>query len=237
MKKQIFGSSGDAQSVNFREIRVGAISPNTLYRISHPIPGDRQEPLIALLAAEHRIAAVINLSDNPAEVKRKAFFAPWYKRLFINNQIIALGMDFGVTGKNFNWKLKKALQFIIKTDGPWLIHCHAGIDRTGFVSMVLEALMGATIDDITHDYLLSLNSIFESSMFIHSNKTDSMVFLQLLSIMGDPLMGGSLPISDQTLRGIAEHYVQDKIELSGEEVDLLRAKLSNGNFTGKPQGE
>jgi hypothetical protein len=31
--------------------------------------------------------------------------------------------------------------------------------------------------------------------------------------------------------------VQDKIGLSGEEVDLLRAKLSNGNLTGKPQGE
>jgi protein tyrosine/serine phosphatase len=232
MKKKIFGVSDDAQSVNFREIRVGAISPNTLYRSSHPIPGDRQESLIALLAAKYRIAAVINLSDSPFEVKRKAFFAPWYKRLFINNQIIALGMDFDIIGKSFNRKLKNALQFIIKTSGPWLIHCHAGIDRTGFVSMVLEALMGATIDDITHDYLLSFNSIFESSMFIHSNKADSMVVIQLLSTMD-----GSLSISDQTLQGMAEHYLKDKIGLSIEEIDLLRAKLSNGNFTGKPQGE
>jgi protein tyrosine/serine phosphatase len=221
VKKKIFGVSDDAQSVNFREIRVGAISPNTLYRSSHPIQEGRQDPLIALLAAEHRIATVINLSDSPSEVKRKAFFAPWYNRLFINNQIIALGMDFSVTGKSFNRKLKNALQFIIKTSGPWLIHCHAGIDRTGFVSMVLEALMGATIDNITDDYLMSFNSIFESSVYNHSNKADSMVVMELLSIMG-----GSLPISDQTLQGMAEHYLKDKIGLSGEEVDLLRAKLS-----------
>jgi hypothetical protein len=232
MKKKNFDVSDDAQSVNFREIRTGAISPNTLYRSSHPIQGNRQEPLIALLAAKYRIAAVINLSDSPSEVKRKAFFAPWYNRLFLNNRIIALGMDFGITGKGFNQKLKKALQFIIKTDGPYLIHCHAGIDRTGFVSMVLEALMGATIDDITDDYLLSFNSIFESSMYNRSNKADMMVVIQLLSIMG-----GSLPISDQTLQSMTERYLQDKIGLPGEMVDLLKTKLSSSNLAGKPQGE
>jgi hypothetical protein len=185
-----------------------------------------------LLAAKHRITSVINLSDSPSELKRKAFFAPWYNRLFMNNRIIALGMDFRVTSNTYNQKLKEALQFMIKTGGPWLIHCHAGVDRTGFVSMVLEALMGATIDDITDDYLMSFNSMFESSMFSHANKADSMVVMQLLSIMG-----GSLPISDQTLQGIAEHYLRDKIGLSGEEVDLLKAKLSNGNLIGKPQGQ
>jgi protein tyrosine/serine phosphatase len=119
-------------------------------------------------------------------------------------------MDFSVTSNNFHKKLKKALQFIIKTDGPWLIHCHVGIDRTGFVSMVLEALMGAAIDEIADDYLISFSGIFEPN-----------VVIRLLSAMGGPLA-----ISSQNLQGIAEHYLRDKIGLSGEEVDLAKAKLN-----------
>jgi hypothetical protein len=75
--------SDDVQSVNFREIRVENIAPNTLYRSSHPIQDNRQEPIISILAAKYRIAAVINLSDTFYGVKRKAFFAPWYNRLFL----------------------------------------------------------------------------------------------------------------------------------------------------------
>jgi protein tyrosine/serine phosphatase len=221
MKNKSINISDNAQSVNFREIRVGNIAPNVLYRSSHPIQANRQEPIISILAARHRIAAVINLSDTNSEVKWKALFAPWYNRLFTNNRIIALGMDFSVTSTSYHQKLKKALRFIIKIDGPWLIHCHAGIDRTGFVSMVLEAFMGATIDEITDDYLMSFNSIFESSMHDHSNKADSLAVMQLLSVMG-----GSLAINNQNLQGIAEHYLRDKIGLSGEEVDLLKIRLS-----------
>ena len=71
-------------------------------------------------------------------------------------------MDFSQTSEYFQKKLKRGLQFIINTEGPWLIHCHAGVDRTGFVSIVLEALMGATLDEIINDYLQSFNSMYNS---------------------------------------------------------------------------
>jgi protein tyrosine/serine phosphatase len=222
----IFLSNG-AKSVNFREIRCGKIAPKTVFRASHPVQGDKQEPVIALLAARNRIAAVINLSDTVSGLKRKAFFAPWYNRLFLNGKIIALGMDFSVTSGSYNQKLKKALQFIIKTEGPWLIHCHAGIDRTGFVSMVIEALMGATIDEISADYLKSFNSIYESSIYNYSNKSDSLVVMRLLSVMS-----GSLTLSSQNLQGIAEHYLKNKIGLSNEEISALKMKLSKNNEAG-----
>jgi protein tyrosine/serine phosphatase len=221
MNKKGINISDAAQSVNFREICVGNIAPDTLYRSSHPIQDNRQKMVISMLAAKYHIAAVINLSDTFYEVKRTAVFAPWYNSLFTNNRIIALGMDFSVTGYNFHRKLKKALQFIITTDGPWLIHCHAGVDRTGFFSMVLEALMGATINEIADDYLLSFSSIFEPN-----------VVMRLLSVMGGPLV-----ISNQNLQSIAGQYLRDKIGLSGEEVDLLKKKLANKKDIKKPQDE
>ena len=215
----------DADVVNFREISMGNIAPNTLYRSSHPIEDDKQEPAISMLASKARIAAIINLSDSTHEIKRKAFFAPWYNKLLQNNRVIALGMDFNQTNEKFQKKLKKGLQFIINTEGPWLIHCHAGVDRTGFVSIVLESLMGATLDDIINDYLQSFNSIFDSDIYGRVNKGDSHVVMQILSAMGD-----YLPINDQNLQAIAEYYLLTAVKLSAAEIELLKRKLAGINL-------
>ena len=208
-----------ARAVNFREIRMGNIAPYMLYRSSHPIKDNKQEPVISMLAGKTRIATVINLSDTMSEIYKKAFFAPWYNRLLMSNSVIAVGMDFSHTSPRFQQKLKEALQFIIRTEGPWLIHCHAGIDRTGFVSMVLEALMGATLDEIINDYLLSFNSIFESSIY-STQKADALVAMQLLSVMG-----GSHVITDQNLQPIAENYLRNTIKLSADELTALKSKF------------
>ena len=59
MKKSgVLVSSDDAHAVNFREIRMGKIAPNTLYRSSHQIKNMEQEKVISMLAANAKIAAV-----------------------------------------------------------------------------------------------------------------------------------------------------------------------------------
>lgn len=207
------------QSVNFREIVMGNIAPNTLYRSSHPIKDNKQDKSISLLASNARIAAIINLHDTTSGIIGKSMYAPWYNKLFSNGKVIALGMDFSFTSKSFKRKLKEALQFMIRTEGPWLIHCHAGVDRTGFVSMVLESFMGASLDEVINDYLYSFNSIFESSIY-STQKEDANTAMQILSVMSD-----SQIINAQNLQHIAEIYLRNKVGLSAEEVELLRDKL------------
>ena len=220
MNKSIITGNG-AQAVNFREIRMGKIAPNTLYRSSHPIKDLKQEKIISMLASNAKIAAILNLCDTKSGLTGKVIFAPWYNRLLKNNRVIALGMDFSVTGENFRKKFKKALRFIINTEGPWLIHCHAGVDRTGFVCMVLESFMGAALGDVINDYLESFNSIFESSIYDDEQKADSRVAMQILSVMGN-----SQAINEQNLQNIAEAYLRSTIKLSAEDVELLRMKLA-----------
>jgi len=224
MKKNGIIIPGGAETVNFREIRMGNIAPNTLYRSSHPIKDNEQEEIISLLAAQNNIKTIINLSDTHSEIKLKSIFAPWYDKLLKNNSVVALGMDFNNNSESFSKKLKKGLQFIINTEGPWLIHCHAGVDRTGFVSIVLETLMGAKLDDIIKDYLESFNSGFNSSIYGNVNKEDSTVVLQLISAMGN-----YMPVNDQNLQAIAEYYLLKTVKLSTVEIGLLKSKLS-----GKP---
>jgi protein tyrosine/serine phosphatase len=214
--------SSDAQAVNFREIRMGGIAPNTLYRSSHPIKDNCQEKSIALLSANAGIAAVLNLHDTHSGILKKAPIAPWYNDLLKNNRVIALDMDFKYYSDDFRKKLKKGLRFIIKTEPPWLIHCHAGVDRTGFVSMVLEAFIGATVKEIIDDYLFSFNSVFDSDIYGEVNKTDSKVAMHLLSAISN-----SETIDDQNIERIAENYLRNVIKLSEEEVGVLREKLGN----------
>ena len=219
MKKVII-TPDNAQTANFREVHMGNIAPGILYRSSHPIKDNKQEKIISMLANNARIAAVINLCDTASSVYTKANFAPWYNALLKNGLVIALGMDFSVASENFNRKLKEGLEFVIKTDGPYLIHCYAGVDRTGFVSMVLESFMGAVLDDVINDYLQSFTSAYESSIF-QANKADSQIAMQILSVMN-----GSIAINSENLQNVAEIYLKKKIGLFPLEIELLKAKLA-----------
>ena len=95
------------------------------------------------------------------------------------------------------------------------------MDRTGFVSIVLESLMGAALDEIINDYLQSFNSIYTSSIYDGVNKGDSLVVMQLLSAMGN-----YMPVTDQNLRVIAENYLLKTIKLSVTEIEMLKRKLT-----------
>ena len=53
----------------------------------------------------------------------------------------------------FKTQTIKALQAICKNDGPFLIHCTEGKDRTGFVCILIEALAGASYQQIVDDYV------------------------------------------------------------------------------------
>jgi len=209
-----------ANSANFREICMGNIAPNTFFRSSHPIKENKEEKTISLLAQKVNISTVINLSDTMSGIWGKAAYAPWYNKLLNSGKVIALGMDFSCTSPSFRKNLKEALQFIINTNSPYLIHCHAGVDRTGFVCMVLESFMGASLDEVIKDYLMSFDNEFKSSIFSLSEKANADTVLQILSVMSN-----SQAITEYNLQHIAEIYLRSKVGLSAEDVELLRGKL------------
>ena len=64
-----------------------------------------------------------------------------------------LGVDF--VADEFKAGLAEGLRFIAEREGPYLVHCNEGKDRAGFTSAVLEALMGASAEEITADYMIT----------------------------------------------------------------------------------
>jgi protein-tyrosine phosphatase len=51
--------------------------------------------------------------------------------------------------------LKLYLELLRRNEGPSLVHCVAGKDRTGFAVAVLQRILGVHPDDIMADYLLT----------------------------------------------------------------------------------
>ena len=52
------------------------------------------------------------------------------------------------------------LTFLAQNDPPYSIHCTEGKDRAGFTAMLLGALMGAELQDIVDDYMLSFYNYY-----------------------------------------------------------------------------
>ena len=50
----------------------------------------------------------------------------------------------------------RVLELLVEAGGPCLVHCHTGKDRTGFVSALTLALVGATDEAIIADYEASI---------------------------------------------------------------------------------
>jgi protein tyrosine/serine phosphatase len=203
--------------VNFREICTGGIAPKRLFRSSHPVTCSETDLILAKLAGETEIAAVINLADNDAELEIKAERIPWYHCLYKKNRIIALDMNFDYLSGQFNVKLQKGFKFMIERNGPYLVHCHAGIDRTGFMVMLLEMLMGADKDEITNDYLMS----FPGFGYKYYGNKRKYVYRVLSAIY---TIGETSKIC--TLAEAAENYLSGKIGLTPDDIHLLKLALS-----------
>jgi hypothetical protein len=208
---------------NFREIRMGAIGPGILYRSSHPIGDDRLDPVATELAVRTRITTVLNLVDTHAEIKRKAALIPWYQHILDTGGVIALGMNFDGMSRQFCARLQKGIQFMSNRPGPYLIHCYAGMDRTGFVAIVLEALMGADISEIIDDYRKS--HIFEDERLAphgsQQHRTDSGIVHAILNRINNGKV-----VTGENTQAAAENYLIEKVSLTRQELERLKTRLA-----------
>jgi hypothetical protein len=127
-------------------------------------------------------------------------------------------MNFNILDRGFCKKLKDGLIFIINHDPPYLIHCEAGIDRTGFLAIILEFFMGAKFDDIAKDYMLSYVDSSEYSSNDHRNGSTYVRNL-FANIKGQLIDDG------EDLQSLSEKYFTEYIGLDNGELKMLENKL------------
>lgn len=153
------------QFCNFRPLSGGQLKTNFLYRGATPVDISRgRAPYTDKLLREAGINFVIDLADSEEEMENylagETFDSPYTAELYKNGQVILLDMDSSYQSENYRQKVADGMKAVLKTSGPVYIHCMEGKDRTGFVSMLLEALAGASYEEMCCDYMKTYENYY-----------------------------------------------------------------------------
>ena len=154
--------TSDEQFANFREVTVGQISPKLLYRGASPIDDSRKRTAIVdSLLEKNNIHYNIDLADKESSITgSKYVIHDYFKSLQDDNKVVFLGMAAAYKAEDFTSKMKTLFLSMLDNDGPYYVHCLEGKDRTGYVCMVLEALCGATYEELVEDYFVTYKNYY-----------------------------------------------------------------------------
>jgi protein tyrosine/serine phosphatase len=148
----------DEQFANFRAMKGGNLKENFLYRGASPVDNSRDRaPYTDALLEANNIAAIVDLADSEEDmqsfISAEDFASPYTLSLYEQGKVILLDMGSSFDSDAYKQSVAAGLRFIMQNEGPVYIHCMEGKDRTGFVCALIEALMGASYDEMRADYM------------------------------------------------------------------------------------
>ena len=216
----------DETFVNFRPLAGGQLAENRVYRGASPVDNRmRRAGTADRLLAQNGIRFVLDLADTEETLKafraQEGFDSPHFMGLHENGQALLLGLNNNFRGEAFRHTLADALRAMAQSEGPAYIHCLEGKDRTGFVCMLLEALAGASYEEILADYMATYRNYYGITEETTPEKYQAVVsvkfndLLQMLTGLPDGSdYGGTV------LRDSARQYLLDS-GMTETEVDGL----------------
>ena len=153
--------ASDEAFANFRGVSLGSIGKNILYRGSHPAKkGWMRAPYASALMERAKIKTVVDMSDSRSELASyldpsNPQYSAYYASLDKAGSVVCLSMNIDFTSDLFAAGIVGALRFMIAHEGPYYLHCNEGKDRTGFIMILIESLMGASKEEAMRDYMQS----------------------------------------------------------------------------------
>ena len=163
------------QFANFRSVKAGNLKEGILYRGASPIDNRRNRAsTVDSLLKENNIKYDIDLADKlitsntfvsvdnkPLLGASNFVIGKYFQELMDANKVVLLGMAAAYKTDDFASKMKTMFEAILNNDGPYYIHCLEGKDRTGYVCMVIEALLGATYEELIDDYFITYHNYYD----------------------------------------------------------------------------
>lgn len=218
----------DEQFANFRAVETTGMGKGVLYRTASPVNPENNRNAYADAAIKKAgVTVVMNLADDEETVRGYEGYAESY---YEGTKYIALNMGVDFAAEDFQAKLAQGLRFFAENPGVYAVHCTEGKDRAGFVSALLECLMGAGYDEIIADYMTTYYNYYgvtkdEARYDVIAN---SNIVKSLQRAFGvDDLKAANLAAG-------AEAYLKT-IGLSDAEIAALRTNLSAASAPVEPE--
>lgn len=226
--------SSDEVFANFRTFTGGSMKQGVAYRSASPIDNDyNRAAYVEKLMGDAGIAYVLNLSDSPAEAdtfidesESQGVDVSFFKTLRDADCVALLNLSASYPSDEFAQTLAKGLVDMSQHDGPYLVHCIEGKDRTGFVCILLEALCGATYDEMLADYMKTYDNYYGINPQSDPEKYDAISGLNfdgMLQYLANADDGADLAAIDYTEP--ARNYLR-KGGMTDEQIDALVKRLT-----------
>ena len=215
---------------NFRSMSVTNLKENVLYRSASPCDNQHNRAAyVDKLMEEVGVNSILDLADTNEKIQgyisKEDFNSPYFLSLYKKGDVIPVALTANYNSQDFRTKLANGLIEMLNHDGPYLIHCTEGKDRTGFVCMLLEALAGASYDEIVKDYMITYENFYDISTYKQKEKYDVIVS-EVLKPMVCALADGDLDVTKADLSMYAESYLKSG-GMSDEQIELLKSKIMN----------
>jgi hypothetical protein len=156
----------DVAFANFRNIVMGQIGKGKVYRSASPCDNQhKRAPYVDVLIKEAAVNYILDLADNDVKIEKylqaEDFASEYFRTLYEEGRVYPLALSMNYMGEDFAIKVADGFIAMSKAEGPYLIHCTEGKDRTGFVCMMLEALAKADYQQIADDYMLTYDNYYK----------------------------------------------------------------------------
>ena len=223
--------SSDEVFANFRSVNAGNISRNILYRSASPCDYRfNRAKYVDRLMQEANVRFILDLADDKEKIQNYIsggdFHSPYFMSLYDEGYVIPMALDTNFASVKFHEKLACGLKDMIAHEGPYLVHCTEGKDRTGFVCMLLEALCGASYDELIDDYMITYENYYGITKENDPSKYEiivSDVFLPRLQF----ITGDNFDPTKADLSKCAEEYLKSAGLTDSEIFEIKRKLIQN----------
>ena len=223
----------DVAFANFRELSGGNLKVGKFFRGASPVNNKHNRAAyVNALIADAGVQAVFDLADNNDEIEgflkedaEAGVDVSHFEGLRSAGNVIAIDLSDAYQSEGYGQKLAAGLVELMQHDGLVYIHCTAGKDRTGFACMLLEALAGASYQQIVDDYMITYDNYYQINA-ANDAKRFNIIKEQRLDSMLRHVVGAEegADLASADLSAGARNYLKTA-GLTDEQIDQLTAYL------------
>ena len=142
----------------------------------------------------------------PGNCGNTSFTFKWADN-YEEGNVIPLAMNANYGSEAFRKKAAAGLTAMADNEGPYLVHCTEGKDRTGFICLLLEALAGASYEEIVSDYMITYDNYYEISTEKYRDKYDVIIDKVLVPMIRIIVDDESVELESVDMTSYAESYL------------------------------
>ncbi len=219
----------DAMFANFRSMNLGKLKRDVIYRSASPCDNQHNRaPYVDALIREAGVKTILDLADNEVKIEkyiaRDGFASPYFLSLYDSDQVIPIALNMNYLSDDFGMKIVQGFNLMAEKEGPYLIHCTEGKDRTGFVAMLIEALAKASYKEIEADYMKTYANYYRIDKSNDKEKYQIILERNLDGMIAFMVNDAGIDFKNCDLSIYAENYLQ-RCGMSEEQIQALKGCL------------